>query len=100
MSQPSEEPTSPRVDPDDDTGQRLPPPPEPTKEPQAPPPGGPHAIEGVGGDGAYTTEPHDPDPALNPATDDLPPETTSGEDTDTEATRGNPDVPPEEESPA
>ncbi|KRC59657.1 MULTISPECIES: hypothetical protein [unclassified Nocardioides] len=100
MSQPSEDITSPRVDPDDDTGQRLPPPPKPTSEPQAPPPGGPHAIEGVGGDGAYTREPHDPDPLLNPATDDLPPETTTGEDTDTEATRGNADVAPEEESPA
>ncbi len=79
---------------------QLPPQPEPKAEPQAPPPGGPNRLEGVGGDGAYSTEPRDPDPADNPATDDLPEETTSGEDTDTQATRGEPEVPPESESPA
>ncbi|HWJ09581.1 MAG TPA: hypothetical protein VNS46_09420 [Nocardioides sp.] len=102
MSENDQEPSEAvRVDPDDDTGQSLPPPPKPFAEPPAPPPGGPNAIEGVGGDGAYSTEPHDPDPLLNPATDDeLPPETLSGEDTDTAATRGDPDVPPAEESPA
>lgn len=90
-----------RVDLDDDTGQSLPPPPKPTAEPPAPPPGGPHAIEGVGGDGAYTTQPRDPDPHHNPATDDrLPAETTEGEDTDTEATQGKPEISPEKESPA
>ncbi|GAA4089505.1 hypothetical protein ACFFOS_25895 [Nocardioides kongjuensis] len=81
--------------------QELPPQPKPVAEPPAPPPGGPHRIEGVGGDGAYSTEPRDPDPWLNPATDDeLPAETLTPEDTDTEATQGNPDVPPETESPA
>lgn len=80
---------------------QLPPRPEPSKEPQAPPPGGPNAIEGVGGDGAYSTEPRDPDPLRNPATDDeLPAETLSDEDTDTAATRGDPEVAPEDESPA
>ncbi|MEV5001535.1 hypothetical protein [Nocardioides sp. LML1-1-1.1] len=78
----------------------LPPQPEPHAEPQAPPPGGPNRLEGVGGDGAYSTEPRDPDPAENPATDELPEETTTGEDTDTEATKDNPEVPPERESPA
>lgn len=80
--------------------QKLPPAPEPVAEPQAPPPGGPNAIEGVGGDGAYSTEPHDPDPRENPATDEIPVEALEGEDTDTEATKGNDDVPPTEESPA
>ncbi|HWJ67037.1 MAG TPA: hypothetical protein VNT31_10195 [Nocardioides sp.] len=102
MSEQPEEPgTGVRTDPDDDTGQTLPPPPAPYAEPPAPPPGGPHAIPGVGGDGAYSTEARDPDPRHNPATDDeLPPETLSAEDTDTEATKGNPEVPPTEESPA
>lgn len=82
--------------------QPLPPQPTPKAEPQAPPPGGPNALEGVGGDGAYSTEPHDPNPLLNPATDDeLPAETLSGEDTDTAATRGEEDeVDSTEESPA
>ena len=81
--------------------QELPPQPKPVAEPPAPPPGGPHRIEGVGGDGAYSTEPRDPSPWRNPATDDeLPAETVTPEDTDTEATKGNPEVPPETESPA
>lgn len=63
--------------------------PTPTAEPPEPSPGGPHAIPGVGGDGPYSRVSRDPDPRLNPATDDqLPEETTEGEDTDTEATRG------------
>lgn len=90
-----------RVDPDNDAGQSLAPPPQPKAEPPAPPPGGPNVVEGMVGDGAYTAEPHDPDPDLNPATDtELPPETVTPEDTDTEATKGNPDVKPEDESPA
>lgn len=81
--------------------EELAPPPKPVAEPQAPPPGGPNALEGVGGDGAYTTEPHDPDPKDNPATEgELPTETLEGEDTETEATQGKPDVAPTEESPA
>ncbi|MFC7504671.1 hypothetical protein ACOACQ_07180 [Nocardioides sp. CPCC 206347] len=89
-----------RVDPDDDSGQRLPPLPKPTVEPPAPPPGGPNGIEGVGGDGAYTTDARDPDPRQNPETDELPPEAATPEDTDTEATQGKPDIPPEQDSPA
>ncbi|TNM46128.1 hypothetical protein FHP29_04190 [Nocardioides albidus] len=82
-------------------GSGLPPAPTPVAESPAPPPGGPHRIEGVGGDGAYTTEGRDPQPSENPATDDeLPAETTTPEDTDTEATKGNPEVPPDQESPA
>ncbi len=80
--------------------QELPPRPEPVAESPAPSPGGPNRVEGVGGDGAYSTEPHDPSPWRNPATDDLPAETVTPEDTDTEATKGNPEVPPEVESPA
>lgn len=78
----------------------LPPQPEPTAETPAPSPGGPDAIEGVGGDGATSREPRDPDPRLNPATDDLPADTLELEETDTEATKGNPEVKPEDESPA
>lgn len=90
-----------RIDPNEDAGQKLPPLPEPKTEPQAPPPGGPNAVPGVGGDGAYSTEPRDPNPNHNPATDEeLPEEAKQGEDTDTEATRGNPSPDPEEESPA
>jgi len=44
----------------------LPPQPEPRAEPPEPPPGGPHRLEGVGGDGAYSTEGHDPDPRYYP----------------------------------
>lgn len=85
----------------DDDGSGLSPAPTPVAEPPAPPPGGQHRIEGVGGDGAYSTVPRDPRPADNPATDDeLPAETVTPEDTDTEATKGNPEVPPEQESPA
>ncbi|GAA1528417.1 hypothetical protein [Nocardioides humi] len=81
--------------------EKLPPAPEPVAEPPDPPPGGPHRIEGVGGDGAYSTESRDPRPQDNPATDEeLPAETVTPEDTDTEATKGNPEVPPERESPA
>lgn len=81
--------------------EKLPPRPEPATEPPEPPPGGPNRIEGVGGDGAYSTEPRDLDPRHNPATGrELPAETLSGEDTDTEATKGHPEVPPEQESPA
>ena len=80
---------------------KLPPRPAPVAEPPEPPPGGPHRIEGVGGDGPHSTEPRDLDPRFNPATDhELPAETLAPEDTDTEATKGNPEVPPEEESPA
>lgn len=90
-----------KVDPDSDAGQSLPPRPEPTVGPPEPSPGGPDAVEGVGGDGVHSAEPRDPDPRDNPATDkELPAETTEPEDTDTEATKGNPDVAPEDESPA
>ena len=101
-SDPADRPdASGQVDTDDDTGQKLPPRPEPYAEPQAPPPGGPHAIEGVGGDGAYTTEPHDMNPNENPATDEaLPDEAKEPDDTDTAATRGEESPQPTEESPA
>lgn len=63
--------------------------PEPTAEPQEPPPGGPHAVPGVGGNGPYSTVPHDLDPDLNPATDDaVPDEMKESDDTATEATKG------------
>ena len=53
------------------------------------------------GDGVRSTEPRDPDPHANPATrGELPDETTESEDTDTEATKGNPEVAPEDEAPA
>ena len=82
--------TDQQTDTGSDTGQTLPPPPKPRAEPPAPPPGGPHAVPGGGGDGAYSAEPRDPNPRLNPATDEeLPAETTEPEDTDTEATKGN-----------
>ena len=75
--------------------------PTPTAEPPDPPPGGPHAVPGVGGDGPYTNVARDPDPARNPETDrELPAETTEPEDTDTEATKGEPGVAPEKESTA
>lgn len=91
-----------RVDPDSDAGVSLPPQPKPKAEPQVPPPGGPHAVPGVGGDGAYSTAARDPDPAHNPATDnELPAETTEPDDTDTEATRDDSaEVNPSEESTA
>ncbi|WP_435768305.1 hypothetical protein [Nocardioides sp. SYSU DS0651] len=90
-----------RIDPNEDTGQKLPPPPEPTAEPQAPPPGGPHAVPGVGGEGAYSTAARDLDPDRNPATDhELPQEAKEPEDTDTEATKGGDGVDPADESPA
>ncbi|GAA4810129.1 hypothetical protein ACFQ0K_14935 [Nocardioides caeni] len=90
----------PTADPNDDTGQSLSPQPEPTAVPQAPPPGGPNAVPGVGGDGAYSVESRDPVPQHNPATDELPEETTEPEDTDTAATRGEETPDPEDESPA
>ena len=76
--------------------------PEPKVEPPDPPPGGPHAVPGVGGDGAYSAVGRDPDPERNPSTDhELPAETTEPEDTDTEATKDEEaEVEPAEESPA
>lgn len=76
--------------------------PEPKAEPPDPPPGGPHAVPGVGGDGAYSTLGRDPDPSRNPATDnELPAETTEPDDTDTEATQENEAQPrPDQESTA
>jgi hypothetical protein len=62
--------------------------PEPKAEPPEPSPGGPHAVPGVGGDGVFSNIPHDPDPDLNPQTDELPIDTKESEDTDTEATKG------------
>ena len=71
-------------------------------EPPPPPPGGPDAIAGVGGTaGNGPALPADPDPELNPATDDeLPPEVEEGEDTGTQATKGDAEPGPEQESPA
>ena len=75
--------------------------PEARAEEPDPPPGGPHAVPGVGGDGAYTGIAHDPDPRKNPETDnELPEETTEPEDTDTEATKGEDETSPEKEAPA
>jgi hypothetical protein len=75
--------------------------PEPKAEPPDPPPGGPHAVPGVGGDGPYTRIARDPDPSRNPRTDhDLPADTTEPEDTDTEATKGEAEIAPEKEPPA
>ena len=83
--------------------------PEPRTEPPEPPPGGPNAISGVGGaaatGGAAQPLPRDLDPDRNPSTDDVMPEdleaeVQSGEDTDTQATRGEAEPRPEEESPA
>lgn len=76
--------------------------PKPKVEPPDPPPGGPHAVPGVGGDGAYTAIGRDPDPSRNPETDnELPAETTQPEDTDTQATKdAEAEVEPERESPA
>lgn len=79
----------------------LPPAPRPKVEPPEPPPGGPTVLEGIVRDGAYTGEPRDPRPEANPATDDeLPAETVTPDDTDTQATQGKPDVTPQVESPA
>ena len=73
--------------------------PEPEIEPREPNPGGADALpqdEGV--------EPADLDPDKNPATSpDVPEVLKEGEDTDTEATKGDGDdagVDPEDESPA
>ncbi|TWG96747.1 hypothetical protein L615_004100000040 [Nocardioides sp. J9] len=78
----------------------LPPQPEPKVEPPEPAPGGPNSIEGVGGDGPRSTVGRDPNPMHNPATDEIPEAAVEEEDTDTAATRGDPEVPPESESPA
>jgi hypothetical protein len=78
----------------DNAAQRRP---EPTIEPREPPPGGPHAVPGVGGEGTYTRVPRDPDPANNPETDELPAETIEAEDTGTEATKGGDESPAESE---
>jgi len=71
--------------------------PKPTAEPQEPPPGGPHAVPGVGGDGPYSRVSRDMDPRLNPETNEVPDETTEGEDTETEATKGGDEQPSESE---
>ncbi len=71
--------------------------PEPTAEPPAPSPGGPHAVPGVGGDGATSRVPRDADPRLNPETNEVPEETTETEDTETEATKGGDEKPAEHE---
>lgn len=71
--------------------------PEPVAEPQEPPPGGPHAVPGVGGDGPYSRVPRDMDPRLNPETNEVPEETTEAEDTETEATKGGDEKPAESE---
>ena len=62
--------------------------PEPKAEPPEPSPGGPHAVPGVGGDGASRTSRTTSDPDLNPETDELPLDTKESEDTETEATKG------------
>lgn len=83
--------------------------PQPKIEPPQPPPGGPNAIGGVGGDGAATSGDHplprDLDPSVKPATDEDVPkaveeELEEGEDTDTQATKGEAGPRPEHESPA
>lgn len=74
--------------------------PQPIAEPPAPPPGGASSVPGVGGEGPYSRVPRDPDPRHNPATDVMPAETTEPEDTDTEATKGGPEMPAESEPPA
>ena len=71
--------------------------PEPIAEPQEPPPGGPHAVPGVGGDGPYSRVSRDMDPRLNPETNEVPLETTQREDTETEATKGGDEQPAESE---
>lgn len=96
---PAEQPRDDENEATDVEGDALPPAPTPKAEPPEPSPGGADAIPGVGGDGPTSTTPRDLDPALNPATD-LPEGATGTEDTDTAATRGDDEVPPEEESPA
>ena len=71
--------------------------PKPTAEPQEPSPGGPNAVPGVGGDGPYSRVPRDMDPRLNPETNEVPVDTTEGEDTETEATKGGDEKPAESE---
>lgn len=72
---------------------------EPVAEPPEPQPGGPRSAGEVVSDGATSTVGRDLPPDLNPVANQLP-ETATPEDTDTEATKGNPEPPPEEESPA
>ncbi|NYI99906.1 hypothetical protein HNR19_000605 [Nocardioides thalensis] len=79
--------------------------PTPTVEPPQPPPGGPNAIGGVGGDGAATAGDHPLPRDLVPATeppvpDDVQEELEETEDTDTQATKGEAEPRPDEESPA
>lgn len=83
--------------------------PEATIEPPQPPPGGPNAIGGVGGDGAATAGsdpvPRDLDPKLKSAwkeelPDDVEEEIEEREDTDTQATKGDAQPRPDQESPA
>ncbi len=71
--------------------------PEPKAEPPEPSPGGPNAVPGVGGDGPRSRVPRDLDPDRNPATDEVPIETTESEDTETEATKGGSEQPAESE---
>lgn len=85
--------------------------PEPKVEPPEPPPGGPNAIDGVGGTGATPDArgpvlPRDLDPDLSPTSDDagvpddVQQELEEGEDTETQATKGEESPEPEQESPA
>jgi hypothetical protein len=91
-------------DPDDTLGRK----PEPEIEPGEPNPGGADAIDaadGVDGERAQPDpDPRDLDPADNPAVEDvLPDDLTGGEDTETEATKGEGDdvqVDQDKESPA
>lgn len=76
-------------------------------EPGEPNPGGVDATptpEGVVGDAVDAIDEgplvRDLDPNDNPAEEALPSEMKQGEDTETAATAGDGDVPPEEESPA
>ncbi len=73
-------------------------------EPPEPPPGGPNAIPGVGGPGVAAVGiplPRDPNPRANPATEhEVPAEIETGENTDTQATKGEAEPRPDQESPA
>lgn len=101
MSEPQTPDQPVTTDPDDDAGQKLAPQPTPVATAPEPSPGGPDAVPGVGGDGPTSTTPRDLPTELNPATEgDLPDGATGTEDTSTAATRGEDDVPPEDESPA
>lgn len=77
--------------------------PEPQIEPAEVNPGGADADgNGAATIGADDTEPQipDPDPSHNPATNDAPAETREGEDTSTEATRGDGSTSDKDETPA